>query len=347
MVFFDQGSKGKKMIRAPKFWYDNSKASSRVLAFILSPLSWVFDAVVQLRFKTNTQLKTSVPIICIGNLVVGGAGKTPTVAAIADFLVDELGMRGYILSHGYKGLVTGPLKVDTTKHTSQEVGDEALLLAEHAPTWVSKDRRNGIVDMTKSGANIIIMDDGHQNPHLQKRVSLIVVDGGAGFGNGKVFPGGPLRETEQNGLKRADCVVIIGEDKVNVTEEIHTIDPKIPVFMASIVPTGTEHIKDQKIVGFAGIGRPEKFLHTLEDAGAEVLKFFDFPDHHPYKESDIAPIMKHAEELGGKVFTTEKDYVRLPLVYKDRIEVVPIMLQWKNVEELTTFMKSKLRPSSV
>jgi len=316
------------MINLPSFWYRQKTLSDKLATGALLPASWFYGWLVKKRFELYFPVPMERPIICVGNLVAGGAGKTPVVIS----LVDEMKKNGYnphILTRGYGGEEEGPVQVSPGRDTAQYVGDEALLLVEKAPTWVSKNRQLGAQTAMDSGANMIIMDDGFQNPVIFKDYSIIVIDGKVGFGNRQLMPAGPLREPIEQGISRAQAVVIIGEDRVNTEEKLKRNNPDLVVLHANVVPcTNNPDIKGAKIAAFAGIGRPDKFRETLEDEEAIVEMWKPFPDHHEYKPDDLSGFIKSAEEKGLKVITTAKDYVRVPEELKSRVTAFNIELEW-------------------
>ena len=253
-----------------------------------------------------------IPILCVGNLVAGGAGKTPTAIALAHVLRAQ-GRVVHMLTRGYGGRQLGPLLVDPTRHNSDAVGDEALLLARAAPTWVGVDRRVIAHRAADAGATIAIMDDGFQNPSLQKDLSLIVVDGEVGLGNGCVMPAGPLREDPVRALARADAILIMGEDRADVAAQLARMMPRpTPILSAKLAPTGeAQKLKGARVFAFAGIARPEKFFASLRAAGCDLAGTRAFPDHYVFRKSDLAALKSSAIQSGSRLVTTEKDFVRL------------------------------------
>ncbi len=309
-------------MRAPEFWHASSKTGR-----MLSPLSVLWRAGAALRnCGAGSPWKASVPVLCIGNLTAGGAGKTPLAIDLTRALLVK-GYRPNLLSRGYGGTLQGPILVDPNIHSASEVGDEPLLLAETAPTWVSRDRIAGVTQAVKNAANIIVMDDGFQNPTIAKTLSILTIDGGYGFGNGRVIPAGPLRETIASGLARCDAVVIIGEDQRGLTQEI---DNACPIYRARIVTYPDPEMAGQKVVAFAGIARPSKFYSTLQELGCEIVGTQDFPDHHKFDPDEVIKICDHAYQLGAIPVTTQKDYVRLPDEARALIKTIRISLEWED-----------------
>ena len=266
-----------KPMRAPEFW-----AKGGLPSLALAPLGWLWAAAAGLRGALVTPVRAAVPVICVGNLTVGGAGKTPVAESIAAMLPGA-----HFLSRGYGGSEKGPLRVDPHRHRHAQVGDEPLLLAEVAPCWVARNRAAGARAAVAAGASCLVMDDGYQHPGLFKDVSLLVVDGHSGFGCGRCVPAGPLREPIGRGLKRATAVVILGEDRHGIERRV----APLPVLRAWLEPEAeAQTLTGRPVVAFAGIGRPTKFFHTLEKLGADIVEGYAFPDHYPYHPAEIGEL---------------------------------------------------------
>lgn len=312
-------------MRAPDFWYAEDPS---LMPILLQPLAALFSAGGALRQLLIKAEAAPVPVICIGNLVAGGAGKTPVALSIAH-LARARGWTPAFVSRGYGGSYREPvLKVEPELHRSTQVGDEALLLAATAPCWVARDRRLGARAAAAGGADLVIMDDGFQNPGLRKDLSIIVVDGKVGFGNGKIMPAGPLREPVGRGLSRADAVVVMGEDKRNVALDL---SPTVPLIKARLGPRdGAVDFAGRAVVAFAGIGRPEKFFETLQALNCEIVARHAFADHHNYSHDEVARICAEAEIKGAIPVTTEKDAVRLASDQRARIRVLPVAVEWQD-----------------
>ena len=332
-------------MRAPGFWNRNG-----LVPTLLTPASWAWSTAARLRAATTTPERVSVPVICVGNLTVGGAGKTPTVLALLAMIAARVqGSRpvAHALTRGYGGTLSGPVRVDPVRHTATEVGDEALLLARAAPTWVAHDRVAGALAAAATGARMVIMDDGFQNPTLTKDLSLVVIDGETGFGNRYVMPAGPLREPIKAGLKRTDAVVIIGSDATGATAVIHAIKPSLPILTARLAPSSASPLQGQRVFAFAGIGRPEKFFATLAASGATVVGQKAFPDHHPFTADDIAALEIAAQALNARLVTTEKDYVRLDAIAQRNVTTLPVTLTFDDADTLTALIAPVLAQASV
>ena len=264
------------------------------------------------------------PVFCIGNLTAGGAGKTPVALSILHRLI-ERGRMAQALSRGYGGRMKGPLLVDIDRDDAGDVGDEPLLLARTAPCWISADRPAGARAAAAAGADVIVMDDGFQNPSLEKDLSLLVVDGPTGFGNGRLLPAGPLREPPERGIARADALIILGDDRHGLEDRW---SHRLPVLSGTLQPKNGDRWRDRRVIAFAGIGRPQKFFSTLAATGARILERYSFADHHPYTANDVALLIDAADRLGATLVTTEKDGLRLPDRLLARTELFPVTVKW-------------------
>ena len=295
-------------MRAPEFWRERGLA-----ALMLAPLGMLYGASVAWKARHARPIRATARVVCIGNLTAGGSGKTPVALAVSERLLAR-GRKPFFLTRGYGGSERGPLRV-TARHDAKQIGDEALLLARAAPTIVARDRAEGAADAAAQGADVIVMDDGYQNFSLAKDLSIVVVDGESGFGNGLMIPAGPLREGVAQGLARANAVVIMGEGHPDLCGY------KGPVLRARLVAQSHE-FQGQAVFAFAGIGRPEKFVASLKAAGANIVGTHFFTDHHPYRESEIAALKARA--AGARLATTEKDLVRLSEKSRAEITVLAV-----------------------
>ena len=291
-----------------QFWWYRKKG---VLAWALAPLGRLYGGMAEARAARVEPYRSALPVICIGNFTAGGGGKTPTAIAVAS-LLKELGAKPAFLTRGYGGKSDGPVLV-AKGMSAEEVGDEPLLLAEAAPTMVSGDRAAGAKAIEATGADVIVMDDGFQNPALAKDLSLVVADAGAGIGNGLVMPAGPLRAPLQPQMARADALVAIGDGgKAKPLIEAFASQGK-PVLKARMEPRQDRRwLSVLPVIGFAGIARPSKFFTTLRDNGARLIDARAYRDHYRYSERQARSLLKEARDYNAMLVTTEKDWVRLP-----------------------------------
>jgi tetraacyldisaccharide 4'-kinase len=294
-------------MREPAFW----RRKPGLTAWLLAPLSWAYGAIAALRLSQRGR-RAGMPVVCIGNFTVGGAGKTPTALEVAHMLA-AAGERPVFLSRGYGGRLAGPLLVDPTKHRADDVGDEPLLLARAAATIVARARVDGAALAATAGGGVIVMDDGFQNPSLAKDFSVLVVDGQRGIGNGRVIPAGPLRAPLEAQLARAHALVVVGTASGAADVVAAAQVRNIPVFAAQLRPDPgfLAALGGGRVLAFAGIGDPQKFFMTLADAGIAVAATRSFADHHRYTKAEARALCDDADRNGLILVTTEKDYVRL------------------------------------
>ncbi|WP_376958393.1 tetraacyldisaccharide 4'-kinase [Azospirillum sp. A26] len=318
-------------MKTPAFWYRPPGLASTLLA----PLGALYGLAGRRRIAGTVPREVGVPVVCVGNLVAGGAGKTPVGLSLIAAL-QARGVAVHALTRGHGGRAAGPLAVDPGRHTAADVGDEALLLAGAAPCWVARDRLAGAERAVAAGAGAIVMDDGFQNPALHKDLSLIVADGAVGFGNGRLVPAGPLRERVADGLARADALVILGEDHHGLAG----LAGGRPVLAARLEPDpeAAARLVGRDVLAFAGIGRPEKFFATLEAFGARIAERVPFADHHPYRPAEVAALIDRAAALGALPVTTAKDAVRLPPEVRAKIAVLPVSVRWADESALAALL---------
>lgn len=325
-------------MRAPAYWESDRGIAPK----LLRPIAEIVSAGGVIRRMMARPVRLPVPVICVGNLVVGGAGKTPLVLSLLPLLrklVQETSAI-HILSRGYGGRVRDPLRVDVNLHDADLVGDEPLLLARAAPTWVGRNRPLAARAAIAEGARLLLLDDGFQDPSLAKSLSLLVIDGQYGVGNGLVFPAGPLREPVARGLARADAVVAVGEDWKGVPQ---SCPRKVPLLRVDMHLEPQIRSQAQRpIFAFAGIGRPEKFFDMLRNNGLMLAGVRSFPDHHRYRPTEVKALLKSAAALQAIPVTTEKDHVRLPPEVRSRVRTVQVAVRWNEPEAISAILKSTI-----
>ena len=323
-----------RLLHMPDFWHEPATWQAR----LLDKAGHAYGRLVTWRATRPARYQAPVPVICIGNFTLGGSGKTPAVQAMAR-LLQQQGKSPAILLRGYGGSAKGPLHVDVTQHGARLVGDEAILHAYVAPTWVSADRAAGAKAIIADGrADCIIMDDGAQNPGLHKDFILQVIDGGYGLGNRHVFPAGPLREDFNQALSRAQAVLMIGNDHTHLLPALQSQKNTFTAHVA--LAEDVAHLQGRPLFAFAGIGRPAKFYQTLRQAGFEICGTHDFADHHVYDARDLKMLQVEAEALNAQLVTTTKDWVRIPAGYQHMVEFVPVELHIHQADTLTQFLLS-------
>lgn len=311
-------------MKTPEFWRQGKGGAK---ASALAPLACLYSFGAALRRRFTRPARVEVPVICVGNVTAGGTGKTPIVMAIAA-TAHAMGIEAAVVSRGYGGALQGPVKVDPARHGVADVGDEPLLIAAQAPIWVAKDRVAGVRSAISNGAALVILDDGFQNPCLHKDYSLIVVDGGFGFGNEHVLPAGPLREPLGKAMERADLVVLMGRDDAGVRDKI---PPTVLSENASLRPKPPESLPPgTKCIAFAGIGLPEKFFSSLRAIGLDVLAEYPFPDHFMYAPADLDALVKEAASKQAVLVTTAKDHVRLPSDMAGAVQVLEVTVEFES-----------------
>lgn len=321
-------------MRAPAFW-----SRRTTLSTLLMPLGAIYAAAGRLRRMAVRPQKSPAPVICVGNLVAGGAGKTPVAQAIGRHMIAR-DIAVHFLSQGYGGTLKGPVRVALDAHDAADVGDEPLLLAGVAPCWVAADRVAGARAAAADGAQIIIMDDGHQNPGLAKSVSIVVVDGEFGFGNGRIIPAGPLREPVAEGLSRADAIVVLGEDRAGV---VANLPQDLPLLQGHLAPTKESRALEGKtVLAFAGIGRPDKFYDTVRALGCALVEQRSFPDHHAYSYKEVREIIDAASSQDAMPVTTAKDAVRLPPDLRAAVVVIEVEVVWREPALLDKILPKRL-----
>jgi tetraacyldisaccharide 4'-kinase len=339
-------------MRAPDFWWSvRPGLFERLICALLTPIATVYGRIAVRRMNRGGA-RVNAPVICIGNYVAGGAGKTPTALAVAKWL-KRAGETPAFLSRGYGGALSangGAHLVDRRRHGAAETGDEPLLLARVASTVVARDRPSGALLALAGGASMIVMDDGLQNPSLARDFTLAVVDGGVGFGNGRLIPAGPMRAPLALQLERTDAGLIIGQGEAGDAAEKILRDAGKPVFHGRLAPDAHAALRvlGARVVAFAGIGRPAKFFASLEACGARLVARHSFPDHYPYRAADIAALQRQAGALDAILVTTEKDMVKiaplLPGLWQNlpQPEPLPVTLVVEDPDELRQLLLDSL-----
>ena len=320
------------MLKAPKFWY---LKRDTFLSRILYPLSLLFRFGTKIRSITSSSNKSNLPVICIGNIVVGGAGKTPVSLKIGKILIKS-GYKPNFISKGYAGIIKTNTLIQSW-HSPKSVGDEPLLLSEISPTWIGIDRNKSIKLAEKKGADCIIMDDGFQNPTIHKDFSIIVINASQEFGNKRVMPAGPLRESIKRGLSRTNLIIVIGVVKQSLKE---IIPNHIPIISAKFnINNENKIFKGQRITAFAGIAYPEKFFTSLKEQGAKIVKEVTYPDHHIFDENDLLSLVEMANKTKSILVSTQKDFVRIPKSYRSLVNTLEGEITFENedlIKEILT-----------
>jgi tetraacyldisaccharide 4'-kinase len=313
---------------------------------LLTPLSWVWAAATARRIARGRPVDPGVPVISIGNLTVGGSGKTPVAREVLARL-RALGVDAHGLSRGYGGRLEGPERVDPERHTAEDVGDEPLMLAHDGPFWIARDRAEGARAAAAAGAQALVLDDGHQNPTLDKTLSLVIVDGETRgeewpFGDGAVFPAGPMREPLAVGLARADAVVLLLPSDLDAPDpELLEVFGDKPVLLARLEPAAPPPSGPQ--VGFAGVAKPWKVARSLTAAGCELVDFAPFPDHARFEPRDLKFLADRAQTLGAGLVTTEKDWARLPADWRGRVVAWPVRARFLDEAALDALLAGACR----
>lgn len=314
------------MSNEPWFWRDDSLAAKATCA-ALAPLAFAYGLASAARRRFTTPWRASKPVICVGNASVGGTGKTPFAAMLGEML-KRAGHDPHFLSRGYGGAEKRPVRVDPATHTPYDVGDEPLLLARFGPSWVSRSKRAGAKAAIAAGADIIVMDDGFQNPTIAKDISILLVDEKQRNGNGRIFPAGPMRERLARAQARADLIVeiVTGPDDAPAHNSAATLT-------AWIEPDNAPGAG--RVLAFCGIANPDRFFSMLQRLGFETTNAVAFPDHYQYNVQNIEILKARAKKAQARLMTTEKDLVRIPVEHRETIETLPIRMRVSDCETLT------------
>ncbi len=330
-------------MREPGFWHGPASLNSH----LLKPLGALYGAIAARRLRRKG-LNAGIPVLCVGNYHVGGAGKTPAVLALAK-LLRELGETPVVLSRGYGGELRGPIRVDPERHTASDVGDEPLMLARSLPVVVSRRRADGVPLARSRGATVILMDDGFQNPSIVKDASLIVIDGERGLGNGQVFPAGPLRAPLRPQLARTDALIVVGDGTAAAPVAAEIAAQGKPVLRARLKPDEAQvaSLRGKRVLAFAGIGDPARFFNTLRASCIDVVSARAFADHHVYSETEIESLWEEARRGGLTLVTTEKDLARIQggdgmLPYVEGVVPFRVTLEFEEPALLRKFVAERL-----
>ncbi|WP_313011455.1 tetraacyldisaccharide 4'-kinase [Brevundimonas sp.] len=333
-------------LNTPRWWYVRDSNHARMTRTVLKPLGWLWAGVTARRIARAAPVDPGCAVVSVGNLTVGGSGKTPVAREILR-LLRAAGVQAQGLSRGYGGRLEGPIQVDPAAHTAAEVGDEPLMLAQGSPVWIARDRVAGARAAVAAGAQALVLDDGHQNPALKKTVSLIVVDGETRgdewpFGDGSVFPSGPMREPLKAGLARADAVVVMLPTDVEAADpELLAVFGALPVFVARLTPEGPPPSGPQ--VGFAGIAKPWKVERSLKAAGCDLADFVPFPDHAAYSAENMRFLTDRAAVFDAGLVTTEKDWVRLTPDQRKNVTAWPVVARFQDQAAFTAFLNDRIQ----
>lgn len=331
-------------MKAPRFW-SGPPQTPALAARLLTPLAALTARATARRVARPPAFRPACPVICVGNLNAGGTGKTPTVIALVQKLQAQ-GRAVQVISRGYGGSLAGPVRVDERRHSAADVGDEPLLIAAFCPTWVARDRAEGARAAQADGAEVLVLDDGFQNPALATDLSLVVVDAAYGFGNGRCLPAGPLREPVPAGLARADMLLSIGTQTAQDRFARLWTPVPVPHLTARLepLPTGMDWA-GLPAFAFAGIGHPEKFFATLRGLGAELRGTRALDDHQPLEPTLLQRLQTEAARLGAQLVTTEKDAVRLPAALRTQVLTVPVRLVFDAPDPLDYALDALFRGS--
>ena len=315
-------------MKAPSFWSHKTPLSTALL-----PLSFLYQIASKWRMKRTRPYQSKIAVICVGNLTSGGTGKTPVCAALAA-IAKENGLKPVILSRGYGGSLAGPVLLELDKYDAKQTGDEPRLLAQSAPIVIAHNRTDGARFIeSKLDCDVIIMDDGLQNPQLEKDIKIGVFDGEIGIQNGRIFPAGPLRTSLNDGQKMLDIILINGVDKHHVADLMKPISAFSFDLAPQKIPQKTKSLKTKNLIAFAGIGRPKRFFDMLAKQGYKLVQHYDFGDHHAYSEAELSRLLDEAKATGAQLVTTEKDWVRLAPSWQKLIDYYPVQLAMNKTDK--------------
>ncbi len=313
-----------KRLRTPKFWYERNSVWGRVLR----PVSKIYELLFNTKYGSIVPSKINVPVVSVNSVMLSGAGKTPTVKFIFDVLKKNA-FNPHILTRGYGGYIKNVIRVDPNLHSYLQVGDEALVSAQFAPTWIGRHHFKSAQAAVFGGAEALVVDNGFYCKTLVKDFNILVIDENQRFGNEQLLPAGPLVETVSNGIKTSDAILIIGEKSDELETKIRLVKD-VPIFYAKLTVSTPVVIKNNKVLGFCGLGYPKKFKQTLEHCKYDIVDFVTFSDHHPYTITEIQRLIEKASSVNATLITTLKDYVKIPDVFRSEMKVVPISVVPEN-----------------
>ena len=314
-------------LRAPKFWSKNQS----VLSKCLGPLAKLINYISNIQNNSVSTEKASVPVIGIDSVIMSGAGKTPAIDLVCDIL-KQSNYNPHILTSSHSGYLKNVVQVDPTLHSYLQVGDESLLSAKVVPTWVGNNRIKASKAAISAGANGIIIDDWLKNNYLEKDYKILVIDSEQVFGNGCLFPAGPLMHKIDTSVKSSDSILIIGDYNEILENNIREINSNIPIFRAKMAAINEVEVENNKVIAFCGLGYPNKFKKTLEECEYNIIDFLIFSDHHPYTITEIQKLINIAKSNNATLITTTKDYVKIPDIFKQEIKTIQIKLKLENDE---------------
>lgn len=330
-------------MREPAFWHAPASSPASWLSGLLTPLAAVYGEIAATRMR-RAGVDVGIPVLCVGNYHVGGAGKTPTTLSLIA-LLRASGETPIVLSRGYGGRLRGPVRVDPARHTAADVGDEPLMMARLVSVVIARDRVAGAALARSTGAGVIVMDDGFQNPAVTKDACLIVIDGDRGLGNGRVLPAGPLRAPLPAQLERTDALVVIGDGGAADAVSATVAARGGAVFRARLKPDDADvaALRGSRVLAFAGIGDPARFFRTLRSAGVDVVGEESFPDHHRYAIADLDALAGRARRDALTLVTTQKDFVKLRAM-PQAADIVPftVTLMFDDDAAIRAFVAERL-----
>ena len=325
----------------PTFWSEPRS----LFALALAPLGHLVSLGAHAReAMAPAPFVAPVPVVCVGGAVVGGSGKTPVTLSLAAILRAR-GLRVHLLTRGYGGSATGPLQVSCDAHDAAAVGDEALMLAAVAPTWVAAARGAAAAAACASEPppQLLLMDDGLQHHTLRRDLGLLVVDALHPLGNGRVLPAGPLREPFERTLARSHALVAVTPFANDASGAVAAppceaalratlaLPPDVPLLRASLRPAAgaAERLAGRRVVAFTGTARPQRFFRTLRALGCSVAEEVALPDHAPLPPPLLRELHERAAARGALLATTSKDAARLNAAERDGVHVLPMELRWE------------------